>query len=134
VPDAAVARICRIARDFRAPEAPSLAALIDAAEYRAVRRRLTVPMVALCISADPDLVADWLAFSEDKRTTGGWAFEAQRRGPLGRRQWKVWQPFPEGETRPLRRYDRAETACAEYVLAELDYWAAIGDQRDALNA
>jgi hypothetical protein len=120
MPDAAeVTRICRIARDHRAPGAPALRDLIDAAQYRAVRPRLTAATVKSCIDADPRLIDDWLGFSEDKRTAGGWAF--QRQTPFG---WKVWQPFPEGAGPAPRRFARAGTACAEYILAELDYWAA----------
>jgi hypothetical protein len=127
--DPHVVRICHIARDFRAPGAPSLRALIDAADYRSIRPRLTIPLVVVCISADPELVTDWRAFSEDKRTTGGWAFDAERRWPLGRRRWKVWEPFPDGEAPAPRWYDNGRTACADYILTELDFWAAVSDER-----
>jgi hypothetical protein len=101
--DAAALRICHIARDHREPGAPSLATLINAADYRALRPQLTIPLIRSCIRADPDLVADWLAFSNDKRTTGGWAFEAEKRWALGRRRWKVWEPFPKGQPSAPRR-------------------------------
>lgn len=116
-----MARICRIARDRRAPGAPSLRDLLDAAEYRAIRPRLTIADIESCISADRRLVDDWLGFSDDKRTSGGWAF--------GRRRfrWTVWQPFPEGKAPRPRRYARAETACADYILTELDHSTAVAD-------
>ncbi len=130
MPNAAAVRICHIARNHRAPGAPSLAALMNTADYRAVRPHLTLPLIASCIRADPDLIADWLAFCEDKRTSSGWAFAPESRLPLGRQQWKIWQPYPKGEAPTPRWYDSAETACADYVLTELDYWAAVGDERD----
>src|SRR4051794_26885921 len=83
----------------------------------------SIPVVAACIRDDPGLIEDWRRFSEDKRTSDGWAFEALKRWPLTRQKWKVWQPFPQDDSPRPSRYDDGEIACAAYILAELDYWA-----------
>jgi hypothetical protein len=62
------------------------------------------------IAADPSLIEEWLAYSEDKRTSGGWYI--LRSGELGQ------------VSRPASRitYSTIEEAVAEFVVRELDYW------------
>jgi hypothetical protein len=63
------------------------------------------------IEANPSLVEEWMSYSEDKRTDGGWYLG--RDGAVGR----VLKPTPE------RQFDKIERAVAEYVLLELDFWS-----------
>ncbi len=122
VSDATIGRICRIARDLRRPSAPSLDDLVDASGYRAIRSELSIATLAQYICTEPRLIEDWLGYCGDKRTSGGWAFGRDDDG-----EWTVWQPFPKDGAPKERRHSRAETACADYVLAELDYWVGVGD-------
>jgi hypothetical protein len=119
----AVERVCYIARDFRRPGAPSVQALLEASSYRAVRGGLDVAQLEDVVESQPQLVEDWLRYSEDKRTSGGWAFYPEGEA------WVVSQPFPNQGASVERRYSRASAACAEYILAELDYWADVSDRR-----
>lgn len=62
----------------------------------------------------PELSETWLAYSEDKRTSGGWYLLRSRElGQFGR---------PETH----KHFDSLEKAVAEYVVRELDFWAGIG--------
>lgn len=119
-----VERICHIARDFRRPGAESLRALVETSSYRAVRPDLDIARLERAVEADPRLVDDWLRYSEDKRTSGGWAFYAD-----GANGWVVEQPFPETGTAVVRNHEKAATACADYILTELDYWCDVDDRR-----
>ena len=62
----------------------------------------------------PNYVYEWLGFSEDKRTSGGF--------------WLMDDPPGIGnlKTREKFSYLTMEEAVAEYVVHELDYWAAVG--------
>jgi hypothetical protein len=118
----AAERVCYIARDFRRPGAPSLEALLEASCYRAVRGDLDVAQLEAVVESEPQLVEDWLRYSEDKRTSGGWAFYPEGEA------WVVSQPFPNQGAPVERRHSRVSAACADYILVELDYWAdATGD-------
>lgn len=67
------------------------------------------------IAAQPVLVEQWLSYSEDKRTTGGWYIT--RDGEIGR----VLQPTTR------RTFSTIQDAVAEYVVLELDFWARSGE-------
>jgi hypothetical protein len=118
-----IERVCRIARDLRRPGAESLRALIEASSYRAVRPSLDIARLEGIVDSDPRLVDDWLRYSEDKRTSGGWAFYADDENG-----WVVKQPFPD-EGAIVRRHSKAATACADNILTELDYSSDVYDRR-----
>lgn len=128
-----IERVCTIPRDFRERRDRSLREVIDASGYREIRPALTITALQDVLEGNPDLVGDWLRWSEDKRTSGGWAFDGDEE-----HGWHVWQPFPEPlpDGRPgtkvrgeRRTYDRAATACADYILSEIDFWVAIREER-----
>ena len=60
---------------------------------------------------EPDLVHQWILYSEDKRTSGGWY--VLRTAEVGRLEPKV-----------LEHFDSLSRAVAEFILRELDFWAA----------
>ena len=61
------------------------------------------------------MVDDWLAYSEDKRTSCGWGVGLAPDGG-----WLVDRPDGVCE-----HFTSRVAPCAEYVLRELDYWAAL---------
>ena len=88
----------------------SLIDLLKGASYTRFRREVTAHELADYLRRHPELVEEWLRYSEDKRTSDGWYF-----GTNGRRSWigQVGPTMPE-------YFDAPETACAEYILRELD--------------
>src|SRR5690606_12261780 len=80
---------------------------LERSPYRQIRADLVVADLFEILHREPDLVEQWLAYSEDKRTTGGWYVE--RDGGIGR----VGEP----ESREVS--DSVPRAVAEYVLREL---------------
>ena len=112
-------RVLSIARDHsgrRGGRGLSLRQLIEESDYRTLRPRVEASQLAAVLRAEPDLVDDWLAYSEDKRTSLGWGFGPSRGGG-----WLV--DGPEGVR---EEFGSRSAACADYVLRELDFWAAIG--------
>ena len=114
-----IRRILAIAHDhsgLRGGRGLSLRQLIEESDYRALRPGVEPSLLAAILEAEPNLVDDWIAYSEDKRTSFGWGFGPSRDGG-----WLV--DGPEGAR---EQFASRFAACAEYVLHELNFWAAIG--------
>jgi hypothetical protein len=102
--------ICRI------PEAlsrRSLSDLVADTGYRDLRPTLTRQDVASHLARHPGLVLEWLRYSEDKRTRGGWYL---LHPPTG---WVVGRAAEPDQERELR-FGSGPEACAEFILRELD--------------
>ena len=91
----------------------SLHQALSEANYTAVRGQLAASDLGPLIRARPKFIKQWLMYSADKRTNGGWYVTDT--GDVG----QVTEPY---ET---MRFESLEEAVAEYVLRELDYWAAV---------
>lgn len=83
------------------------------AQYPALRPSINASDLLALLKIESSLVAEWIAYSEDKRTAGG--FYVLRTGEVGQ---------VENE-RSRRRYPSIEEAVAEFVLHELDYWQSL---------
>jgi hypothetical protein len=102
--------ICRI------PEAlvgRSLRDLIAETGYRELRPTLSRQDVADHLARHPGLVLEWLRYSEDKRTSGGWYLLHPATG------WVVGRLAGPDQERELR-FTTGPEACAEFILRELD--------------
>jgi hypothetical protein len=114
--DARLMAILRIGRDasLRGSGVPIREALTRTA-YVGHRVTFNATDLRPLIAADPALIEDWLAYSEDKRTSGGWY--VRRTGEIGQL------------SKPASRaiYPSIEEAIAEFVVRELDYWVEPDD-------
>jgi len=84
------------------------------AQYPALRRLINPGDLLPQLRNDPSLVEEWVAYSEDKRTSGG--FYILRTGEVGE----------VANQRSRKAYPSIEEAVAEFVLQELDYWQSLG--------
>ena len=91
----------------------SLREAIQRSGYRDVRAHVQTADLVRLLRAEPALVDLWLAYSEDKRTSGGWY--VTRDGAIG----IVCAP----ESR--LHFPTLEEAVAEYVIRELDFWVDV---------
>jgi hypothetical protein len=69
------------------------------------------------LTSHRDMLEVWFAYSEDKRTDGGWYIT--RSGVLGRL----------GDPSSRVHFGSLEDAVAEYVVRELDFWANLSNGR-----
>jgi len=94
-------------------EGISLHQALRVTKYAEHRPNVAAADLRSFIEADPSLVEEWMSYSEDKRTDGGWYL--RRNGAVGR----VPKATPEYQ------FDTIEHAVAEYVLLELDFWSGL---------
>ena len=81
--------------------------------YAAYRTSFTVDDLRSLLAARQGLIEEWLAYSEDKRTRGGWY--VLRDGVIG----QIDDPSSK------HSYATMEEAIAQYVVRELDFWARL---------
>ncbi|HWN10522.1 MAG TPA: hypothetical protein VNO50_14860 [Pyrinomonadaceae bacterium] len=96
----------------------SLSDLLSSTRYRELRPTLRVEALEQQFEADHHLIEQWVAYSQDKRTRGGWWFQ-----PVGA-EWEVGRFGDSGaDTSTSDRFSKPSSAAAAYVLRELDFWA-----------
>jgi hypothetical protein len=98
----------------------SMRDLLQTTRYSSLRPHITVPDLVSYFRSHQMRVEEWVSYSEDKRTSGGWCLLP------GSEVWRVWAV--DSALGPARQFDDAAEACAEYVLQELDFWNGIGGQ------
>jgi hypothetical protein len=91
----------------------SMSEALQRARYRDRRTGFGAADLRPLLDADPEVVEAWLAYSEDKRTNGGWYL--LRSGEIGR----------VGNPEARLRFASTAEAAAEYVVRELDFWAGL---------
>ena len=91
----------------------SLQEALKRTNYSDLRKSFGPGDLIKIIKIHPYLVSDWLAYSEDKRTNGGWYLK--KSSEIG----QVGNPSSH------RSFDSIEEAVAQYVVRELDFWASI---------
>lgn len=102
------AAVCEIAVRYRRPGGKSLHHLVVESGYFDCPGGLSTIAVANYLRDNPELVDEWLRFSEDKRTAGGWYFlEGDRCFIVGR----IDGPRTEHADRVA--------ACAEFIVREM---------------
>ncbi len=78
--------------------------------YKEHRPRFCSSDLIPIIKATPELAEEWLAYSEDKRTSGGWYLLPK--GEIGQ----------VGFIEAQHHFLSLAEAVAEYVVRELDFW------------
>ncbi len=94
---------------------PSMCEALRRTQYRRCRASFGPAELRSLLSADPALTEEWFAYSEDKRTNGGWYL--LRSGEVGRL----------GDPELRKHFESLEEAVAQYVVQELDFWAGLED-------
>ena len=89
----------------------SLRDALSQTRYREIRPALVESLLVTYLKDDPTLIEEWLLYSEDKRTDGGWYL--LRDGTIG-------QVRRRGDE---IRFPSLEQAVAAYIVRELDFWA-----------
>lgn len=108
--------ILRIACDFSDHGRHlSLGERLERSNYRSIRGRFTAADLLPLLRANPDLVEQWLKYSEEKRTTGGF--------------WVKDNPIAGGgigAAAEVRFFPSIEEAVAQFLAEEVDFWFEVG--------
>src|ERR1043166_4971075 len=99
----------------------SIAHQLHRIRYADIRPLLTEERLEARLAWEPALLDQWLQFSDDKRTSGGWYLGK------GSGTWIVGRCSRRGaiHTEP-ESFPAGARACAAYVLRELDFWQDVG--------
>lgn len=108
--------ILRIGRETSGRGQLSLRDALSLTAYRELRPQFGESDLLEHLREHPDLIDEWLLYSEDKRTDGGWYL--LRDGTIG----QVRRPGEE------IRLPTLEQAVAAYVVRELDFWAQLAPE------
>jgi len=107
--------ILRIGRDTSTRGAGlSLRDALSLTGYRELRSQFVESDLLEHLREHPELIEEWLVYSADKRTSGGWHLSED--GTIG----QLDRPGEES------RFPSLEQAVAAYVVRELDFWANLG--------
>lgn len=95
-------------------EGLSIRDALKRSRYDERRESIKIDEVISALKDNPELVLQWIMFSEDKRTNGGWYILSDKH-EIG----KI------GDDSATFIFDGIEEAVAYYVLHELDFWASL---------
>lgn len=102
--------VVHLPRAFSAADGPSFLDLVRESEYFQRHLDVTEILIAVALRHDPECLAEWRQYSDDKRVTSGWSFEKASGG------YQVAY-FPGGPTEVFS--DQVE-GCAAFVKRELE--------------
>ena len=87
-------------------------------EYSKLRTQFGPAELIHLLRLNRGLIQQWLMYSEDKRTSGGFWIDE-----------KTFEVGSLGAPDSTVRYESIEAAVAQYVLCELDFWSEVGERR-----
>src|SRR5262245_56888983 len=112
--EAELLAILKIGHDTSARgEGISLSDALARTHYCTLRASIGADDLLPLLKANPAMIEEWLAYSQDKRTSGGFYLTNQA---------EIGAHATNGEKEP---FTSLEHAVAEFVLRELDFWATI---------
>jgi len=91
----------------------SLRQALHQTDYRNIRKQFSPQDLIPLIQSHRAFINDWIMYSEDKRTSGG--YYITETGVIG----QIDKPDTVS-------FSRIEDAIAEYIVKELDYWENLG--------
>lgn len=102
--------ILKIAKDISfSGKGISLVEALKRSNYSELRKSLSEENLTSALKANPPFVQEWLVYSENKRTTGGYYLSNRVVGNLHSKVEKY-------------SFENDEEAVAKFIILELDYW------------
>ena len=115
-----VRAICKIPREFRRGNISPRESL-ERFGYDSAREAVTVAALRSCLEEEPELITEWLHWSEDKRTSDGWFFSVRD---------DVGEVGYLGRAEPPTKFTPLAEACAQFVHREIESIHSSGRIRD----
>ena len=107
---------CNLARDYWTQNKSPCDLLLDSG-YLHHGNEITEEMILDHVRAHRDLIADWLAYSINKRVSSGWYFSAEvATGPFV----VGYSPGHSPGRASMRQFEDGAEACALYIKCELE--------------
>lgn len=107
--EAQFAQICEVPAEVRRSNRP-LRDLVRSSGYAALRGQFAPRELAAYLRARPEVIAQWVAYSEDKRTSDGWYL---------RPPYSIGRISPEPPPMHEVKHVDLAAACAAFIIAEL---------------
>lgn len=101
-------------REFHLRGRVSIRTLLEDSGYNQNHDFVDVETIEDALRANPDMVKDWVEYSEGKRTSSGWYIRQQESS-----NWEVGYYGPGGSNQ-VSLYDQELLACAAFVKLELE--------------
>jgi hypothetical protein len=93
-------------------EGISLCEALKRTHYKELRKTFGPNDLIAIVKAHPEISNEWIMYSEDKRTSGGWYLHEKQ---------EIGQIDDPGSR---KKFNSIEEAVSEYVVRELDFWAS----------
>lgn len=106
--------VVNLAGRYRKQEALSIYEMLNQTGYTERPGRLTVEAIRKALARRPECLSEWLDYSADKRSHGGWYIRAEVGG------FEVGKIDANGRTAEQESYSDLEEACANFIRRELD--------------
>ncbi len=114
----ALERACRLAHDFHRRGDVSPWRLLRDSGYLQWRAKIDVAALTRFFVDHPELIGEWLVYSDNKRVSSGWYFTGDTAdGPY------VVGYFPADLNKQEKQFASAADACALFVKCELEEMA-----------
>jgi hypothetical protein len=109
-----VKAICNFVRVYRTENVCTPIEIYRQTGYSEFHDEITIDDIETEIMRDPNLIQDWIMFSEDKRWTPAWAFQGSGES------WTVSFIESNGKSSKKFNYKNGFRACAEMVRNEME--------------
>lgn len=106
--------LASLAGRYKSQEELSIYEMLKRTGYIERRGSLTVEAIRKALARSPEHLCEWLEYSADKRSGGGWYI----RGENG--QFEVGNLDADARVAERRSYSNVEEACADFIRRELD--------------
>lgn len=107
--------VCLTMQYNNAGNCKSIYTLLQETGYFELHSQILECDIHEAVTQHPECVHQWLAWSEDKRTDGGWYFQQDERG-----KYIVGLFAPEEGSSQRTEYSDANSACAAFIKHEIE--------------
>lgn len=114
--DDTINELINLPRQFNSVDNKSIRILLKETGYFEIHNQISVEKIRDVLIHHPDRVDDWIAYSEDKRSSFGWYFKYE----ANKNKYIVDSFSGKEEDSPHGEYSNRLDACAYFIKNEID--------------